>query len=170
MSTCTGIFIRSAGDSDIKPATEFAFRMIEEAYGRGSNPAWDYDLLNFEEVYIKNQGNAFLVAFAENDKIVGSLAVRRYDGRIQVLKGFYDLKATAELAKCFVDKRYRRTGIGSLLLKEAEQFCKRSGYKLMYLHTHMYLPGAFEFWQSRGFKARLDEGGPSQTVHMEKNL
>ncbi|MFZ5639220.1 MAG: GNAT family N-acetyltransferase [Bacillota bacterium] len=169
MSTCTGIFIRSAGDRDIKPAAEFAFRMIKEVYDRGINPVWDCDLLNFEEAYIKTQGNTFLVAFDKNDKIVGTLAVRRYDGRIQALEGF-DLKATAELAKCFVDKRYRRTGIGSLLLKEAEQFCKRSGYKSIYLHTHMYLPGALEFWRSRGFKVRLDEGGPSQTVHMEKNI
>ena len=144
--------------------------MIEEVYGRGINPVWDHDLLNFEEVYIKTYGNAFLAAFAENDKIIGTLAVRRYNGRVQVLDGFYDLKVTAKLAKCFVDKRYRRTGTGSLLFKEAEQFCKRSGYKLIYLHTHMYLPGALEFWQSQGFKIRLDEGGPQQTVHMGKIL
>lgn len=170
MSIDTGIFIKRLGDSDIQPATEFAFKMIKEVYGRGINPGCDHDLLNFEEVYIKTYGNAFLAAFDENDKVVGSLAVRRYDGRVQVLEGFYDLIATAELAKCFVDKRYRRTGIGSLLLEDAEQFCKRSGYKLIYLHTHMYLPGALEFWQSQGFKVSLDEGGPRQTVHMEKIL
>jgi len=170
MSTDTGVFIKKAGDGDIQPAMEFAFKMIKEVYGRGINPVWDHDLLNFEDVYIKTHGNAFWAAFTENDKVVGSLAVRRYDGRVRVLEGFYDLIATAELAKCFVDKRYRRTGIGSLLLKEAEQFCKMSGYKLIYLHTHMYLPGALEFWQSRGFKVGLDEGGPQQTVHMEKIL
>jgi len=168
MITDTRIFIKRLGDSDIQPATEFAFKMIKEVYGRGINPVWDHDLLNFEEVYIKTPGNTFLAVFAENDKIVGTLAVRRYDGRVQVLEGFYDLKATAELAKCFVDKRYRRNGIGSLLLKEAEKFCKRFGYKLIYLHTHTYLPGALEFWQSQGFKARLDEGSSRQTVHMEK--
>lgn len=164
------IFIKRLVDSDIQPATEFTFKMIKEVYGRGINPVWDHDLLNFKEVYIDMQGNTFWAAFTEDDQIVGTLAVRRYDDRIQVLEGYYDLKATAELVKCFVDKRYRRTGMGSLLFKEAEQFCKRSGYKLIYLHTHMHLPGAFEFWQSQGFKVRLDEGGPGQTVHMEKIL
>ena len=53
-------------------------------------------------------------------------------------------------------------------MKEAEQFCKKSGYKLVYLHTHKYLAGALEFWQFQGFRVRLDEGGPRQTVHMEK--
>lgn len=170
MSIYTGVFLARVGDSEIRPATEFAFKMIKEVYGRGINPVWDHDLLNFEEVYINTQGNTFLAAFTEDNQIVGTLAVRRYDGRIQALEGYYDLNVTAELAKCFVDKRYRRTGIGSLLFNEAEQFCKRSGYKLIYLHTHMHLPGAFEFWQSQGFKVRLNEGGTRQTVHMERIL
>lgn len=170
MSTDRVIFIKRLGDIDIQSATEFAFNMIKEVYGRGINPVWDHDLLNFEEVYIKTYGNTFLGAFDENDKIVGTLAVLRYNGRFQVLEGFYDLKATTELTKCFVDKKYRRTGIGSLLLKEAEQFCKRSRYKLIYLHTRMNLPGAMDFWLFQGFKVRLYEGGPRQTVHMEKIL
>ena len=65
MSTGTGIFIKRVGDSDIRPATEFAFKMIKEVYGRGINTVWDYDLLNFEEVYIKPQGNAFFAAVTE---------------------------------------------------------------------------------------------------------
>lgn len=170
MSKNTRIFIKRLGNSDILPATEFAFKMIKEVYGRGIDPVWDHDLLNFEELYIKTQGNTFLAAFNENGEIAGTLAVRRYDGRIKSLEGFYDLKATAELAKCYVDRKYRRRGIGSLLVKEAEQFCRGAGYKVIYLHTHMYLPGAYEFWHSQGFKLRLDEGGLRQTVHMEKIL
>lgn len=170
MSTYTKVFLKRVGDRETRPATEFALKMIKEVYGREIKPAWDHDLLNFKEVYINTQGNTFWAAFTEDDQIVGTLAVRRYDGRIQLLEGYYDLNVTGELAKCFVDKRYRRAGIGSLLFNEAEQFCKSSGYKMIYLHTHMYLPGAFEFWQSQGFKVSLDEGDARQTVHMEKIL
>ncbi len=70
----------------------------------------------------------------------------------------------------FVDKRCRRIGIGSLLVKEAERFCKRPGYRLIYLHTHKYLPCTLNFWQSQGFMVRVDESGPLQTVHLEKVL
>ncbi|SHJ71040.1 GNAT family N-acetyltransferase [Desulfofundulus thermosubterraneus] len=170
MSKSTRIFIKRPGNSDIQPATEFAFKMIKEVYGRGIDPVWDSDLLNFEEFYLHTRGNTFLVAFNENGEIAGTLAVRRYDGRIKVLEGFYDLKATAELAKCYVDRKYRRRGIGSLLVKEAEQFCRGAGYKVIYLYTHMYLPGGYEFWHAQGFKLRLYEGGSQQTVHMEKIL
>lgn len=109
-----------------------------------------------------------MTAYAEDDKIVDALAVRRHDGRLRILDGLSDLKATAELARCFVDEKYRRNGIGSLLLKEAERFCKSSGYSLIY--THKYLPGALNFWQSQGFMVRVDEGGSWQTVHLEKAL
>ena len=170
MPTCTGIVVRSAAGDNAPEVAEFAIRSIKEVYGREISPEWDRDLLNFRKVYLETPGNTFLTAYAGDDKIVGALAVRRYDGRIRILDGFYDLKATAELSRCFVDKQYRRNSIGSLLVKEAERFCKSSGYRLVYLHTHKYLPGALNFWQSQGYMVRVDEGGPQQTVHLEKAL
>ncbi|MDH7578899.1 MAG: GNAT family N-acetyltransferase [Bacillota bacterium] len=170
MSTCTGIVVRSAAGDNAPEVAEFAIRSIKEVYGREISPEWDRDLLDFQKVYLETPGNTFLTAYAGDDKIVGALAVRRYDGRIGILDDLYDLKATAELARCFVDKKYRRNGIGSLLVKEAKRFCKSSGYRLIYLHTHKYLPGALNFWQSQGFMVRLDEGGSRQTVHLEKAL
>lgn len=164
------MLIKRVDNDNVLPAIEFVSQMIKEVYGREIDPVWDRDLLNFEEFYLFTQGNAFLAAFNENGKIVGTLAVRRYDGRIKALEGFYDLKVTAELVKCYVDRKYRRKGIGSLLVREAEKFCRGAGYKVIYLHTHMYLPGAYEFWQSQGFKLRLYEGGSQQTAHMEKFL
>lgn len=168
MPTREGILVRGSGKDDIGPATAFAFRMIRETYGRGPDAHWDHDLLNFEETYLQTPGNAFLLAVAGNEEVVGSLAVRRYDGRLPVLGGLYDVTVTAELAKCYVDRKYRRLGVGSRLVKEAEAFCRSAGYRVLYLHTHRYLPGAFEFWQSQGFLVVLDEGGPAQTVHLEK--
>ncbi|MCL6559590.1 MAG: GNAT family N-acetyltransferase [Firmicutes bacterium] len=160
--------VKKTGDEQIGSAIDFSLKMIQEVYGRGLNPVWDYDLLHFEEMYLRRPGNAFFTAYNEKEKIVGSLAVRRYNGRIKALEGLCGLTSTAELAKCFVDRECRRAGIGSLLVREAEQFCRSAGYKIIYLHTHQFLPGAPEFWLSQGFRVILEEEDPQQTVHMEK--
>lgn len=170
MPTREGILVRGAGRDDTGPATAFAFRMIRETYGRGPDARWDHDLLHFAETYLQTPGNVFMLAVDGNEEVIGSLAVRRYDGRLPVLAGLYDTAVTAELVKCYVDRKHRRLGVGSRLVKEAEAFCRVAGYRVLYLHTHRYLPGAFEFWQFQGFLVRLDEEGPAQTVHLEKPL
>nr|WP_284681096.1 ABC transporter substrate-binding protein [Aceticella autotrophica] len=40
--------------------------------------------------------------------VEGTIGVWQYDDRIKALKGFYNLKTTAELGRCFIDKRYHR--------------------------------------------------------------
>lgn len=168
MDRARRVFVKKAGAEDVQSSVDFACRMIKEVYGRGVNTVWDQDLLNFEKTYLLNTDNAFFTAVDDKETIVGCLAVRRYNGRIKILEGLYELKLTAELAKCFVAKEYRRAGVGSLLVAKAERFCRKAGYRIIYLHTHKYLPGALAFWQSREFTVSLEEGGPGQTVHMEK--
>ncbi len=161
--------IQYAGWNNYLPARDLAFTMIAEIYRRDIHPAWDGDLINFTAVYLETPGNTFLSA-ANRGQISGILAVRRYDRRIQALPGAYDSAATAELARCFVVEHSRRQGIASLLFQEAERFCKASGFTTLYLHTHLFLPGALEFWTAMGFQVRLSANDPLQTVHLEKRL
>jgi GNAT superfamily N-acetyltransferase len=58
-------------------------------------------------------------------------------------------------------------GIGSRLYAEAEQYAKAAGYCVSYLHTSLYLPGGYTFWQSRGYRERFWE--TEQLVHMTKS-
>lgn len=109
-------------------------------------------------------------AFDTDGEIVGIITVEPYDDRIPVLRNIYDPGRTAELFRCCVDKRCRRAGIGSLLFKEAQRFCLMNGYQVLYLHTHRFLPGALEFWQSRGFAVRIGAGDEHGTLHMGKSL
>lgn len=170
LSENEGIVVRRAAGDNAQVIAEFALRSIKEVYGREVRKDWDRDLLDFQRFYLETPGNAFFAAYAGDEEVVGALAVRRYDGRIGILSGFYDVKVTAELCRCFVARHYRRMGVASLLVREAEGFCRASGYRVLYLHTHRHLPGALDFWLSQGFMIRLDEGGSLQTVHLEKAL
>lgn len=163
-----GFIVRRVAWDNALEVAGFAIRSIKEVYKRDVRPDWDRDLLDFQRFYLETPGNAFFAAYDGDGEIVGALAVRRYDGRNGLLDGLYDLKATAELCRCFVVRGYRRMGVASLLVKEAERFCRTSGYRVLYLHTHRHLPGALDFWLSQGFMVRADEGGSLQTVHLEK--
>ncbi|QJW48891.1 GNAT family N-acetyltransferase [bacterium BFN5] len=74
------------------------------------------------------------------------------------------------MGRCYIDQSLRRQGLGSKLLQAAEGYCREQQFRCMYLHTHCFLPGGFQFWQKHGFQITLDEGGSDQIVHMEKFL
>ena len=76
---------------------------------------------------------------------------------------------TAEICRCYVDKRYRRQGIGRQLLAFAETFCEQQQYTRLYLHTHHFLPGGYSFWQRNDFQVVMDMHDDWQLVHMERS-
>lgn len=117
----------------------------------------------------KNSQNALFVALTKTNEVVGCIALSMYDHRIEALHSHYTTDANiAEVARCYVDERYRRQGIGAALFEHASTFAQEIGYEMLYLHTHYFLPGGFSFWRAMGFEITLDEGGVWQTVHMER--
>ncbi|RSL32358.1 GNAT family N-acetyltransferase [Salibacterium salarium] len=171
MLTKEKVFIREISKEDVPQTINFVLDTFHEVYPFELGGASRSQLLNMEEVYL-NKDNAFFAgAFTEYGKIVGTIAVHRYDNRISTIKDHFDLKKTCEITKCYLDKTYRRKGIGSLLFQEAVQFCQRnSGYTTLYLHTHKFLPGGVPFWISKGFSILLDEQDHTEMVHMEKKI
>ena len=129
-----------------------------------------YEVL--KERFIKEQENpqnALFVALTETDEVVGCIALSLYDHRIEALHTQYTTDdKIAEVARCYVDERFRRQGIGAMLFERACTFAQTCGYEMLYLHTHYFLPGGFSFWRAMGFEITLDEGGDWQTVHMER--
>ncbi|MCM3651792.1 GNAT family N-acetyltransferase [Metabacillus litoralis] len=82
-----------------------------------------------------------------------------------------DQLPTAEIVKCYIDSNYRRLGIGTILFNQALRFCNDVGYEKIYLHTHLFLPGAIPFWKAKGFEERLAEDNPVwNTVHMDRKM
>lgn len=129
------------------------------------------DLRRFEQHYSESNRAAFLAAFNQSRKIIGTIGFGSYDGRFDHLLHNDQSYQTAEVVKCYTDPSYRRIGLGTALVKEATRFAVKSGYEMLYLHTHLFLPGAVEFWHRQGFSRQLTENDPLwQTVHMDKTI
>ncbi|WP_281884265.1 GNAT family N-acetyltransferase [Paenibacillus sp. YYML68] len=126
------------------------------------------DMQKLEQTYIDSEAAIFLVAAAEDGSILGTVGVVTYDDRIQQVKGRYRLERTAEIVRCYVHAAARRTGIGSMLVREALRFSEQHGYEQLYLHTQRFLPGAVGFWERHGFTIVCEETDDWQTVHMER--
>jgi len=164
------IIVRTVTTENIDVAKQFLLRQCKELYGGEISASQYKDIENLENNYIKPVRNTILGAFTPDDKLVGTIAASTYNDRIASLKGRYQLDTTAEIGRCYIDAELRRQGIGSLLFDKIIDFCREQGYRILYLHTHRFLPGGFAFWQKQGFTITIDEGDSYETVHMENLL
>ena len=164
------IVIRKIVNSDIASVQHFLLGQLQELFSHDGQSAITDDVWGLEKLYIEPARNQMWAAFSAEGAVIGTIAICEYNNRIAVLRGRYPGKTTAEIGRCYIDETLRRQGIGSQLLKEAEDFCREQAYNMIYLHTHHFLPGGFHFWQSQGFEITLDEGGAYQLVHMEKTV
>ncbi|MCM3783651.1 GNAT family N-acetyltransferase [Neobacillus mesonae] len=150
---------------------EFVMRIRSEVFPMLSSEQLPQDLAEFEEHYVHKEKSAFFAAVTEDGKVLGTIGVCPYDGRLSQIEGCYDLTQTAEIVKCYTDSSYRRSGIGSALFEAAAHFSREAGYLTLYLHTHPFLPGAIPFWKAKGFVERLAEEDPVwKTLHMDMKL
>ena len=124
-----------------------------------------------EDYYIKPNKNILLLAFLKNtDVIIGTVGIRAYDKNYGIFNGIYNPTNTASFWRVFIDKKWRRNGIGSELVSTAEEFCKNKGYGNIYLHTQKIVEGSLDFWLSKGYRITKDMENELGTVHMEKSL
>ncbi|HIU64003.1 MAG TPA: GNAT family N-acetyltransferase, partial [Candidatus Avacidaminococcus intestinavium] len=128
------------------------------------------DVWGLGDTYIKPQRNQMWAAFSPNGQVVGTIAVCTYNNRFEELQGRYPEGLAAEVGRCYIAESLRRQGLGAKLLQSAEQFVREQGYTFMYLHTHHFLPGGYNFWLKNNFVVTMDIGGSYELVHMEKML
>lgn len=96
------------------------------------------DLENIEQEYFENNGVFYVVE--DNGKIIGTIAVKKEEDNI------------ARIKRMFIDKEYRKQGIGQRLLDRIIEFCKNKGYKKIILSTHQQMQEAIEFYKKNEFK------------------
>jgi len=150
---------------------DFLFEMIHTEFGYEYIPEYHYDIVNLEEYYIKPKRNNFFIALhQETQKLIGTIGIRSYDKDFSSFRGLYDPKNVASIWRVFVIKPWRRNGVASALVKLAEEYCRKKGYKTIYLHTHKSIPGSLDFWLSNNYHIIEDTKNQLQTVHMEKSL
>lgn len=124
------------------------------------------DLVNFEQNYLHAPTGAFLQARTADNKLIGVIGMMPFDYRFPHLD--IDEKTTVEVARLFVNPEYRRTGIATRLFQELLKTAQQKNIKRLYLHTHPFLQGAYDYWLKQGFKLlKSCYEGTYPTLHME---
>jgi len=90
----------------------------------------------------------FLVGAVDGVTVTGG-AFQRFDAQ------------TAELKRIWTDRRYRRSGYASALLKELEAVIAQRGYRRVYLTTGNRQPEAEALYEAAGY-TRLSEPLPAR--------
>lgn len=125
------------------------------------------DILNFEQIYLQHTDGCFLQARDTEDNIVGVIGMMPYDYRFDYLD--YRDRRTVEVARLFVEPAYRRTGLATKLFDALLEVARDRGIEVLYLHTHPFLTGAFEYWQKQGFGLLTTTMyGEFETLHMDR--
>lgn len=158
-------------DKEIQEIQDFIFYQIKNEYGYGYIANFHNDIIKLDKYYLNNKrNNLFLAINLENNDIMGTIAIREYDKNYNEFKKIYSKYSTASIWRLFVDVKYRRLGIGKMLVKKVEEFSKENNYNHIYLHTHKTLNGALEFWLSLNYFITIDTENEFKTVHMDKNI
>lgn len=127
------------------------------------------DLLLFNKTYIEDELGVFLQVENSQENLIGVIGMSRYDHRFPYFN--YEGKRVVEVARLHIEPQFRRQGAAAALVNTLVEHAKTKKIDTLYLHTHPFLTGAFEFWKSQGFKqiAETEEGG-FVTIHMERHI
>ncbi|RQO32996.1 histone acetyltransferase [Chryseobacterium sp. KBW03] len=124
------------------------------------------DLVNFEQNYLHAPSGSFIQARTTEGKLIGVIGMMPYDYRFSHLD--IDQMRTVEVARLFVNPDYRRAGIATRLFQELVKTAQEKNIRRLYLHTHPFLKGAYEYWLKQGFRLlKSCYEGTYPTLHME---
>ena len=109
------------------------FMVLEAKNALGRIPRINDDLLDIRRYYF-SCGDRFWLAIDDNDRVIGCVGYNKCSDD------------TAKLHRLYVKCNLKRQGIGSELLKTAEQNMKEAGYKYSVVHL-----GGAEYFESKQF-------------------
>ena len=101
---------------------DLIFMVLEAKDALGRIPQLNEDLLNIERNYIE-KGDCFWIAVDERDRVIGCVGYSRIDGTSE-----------AFVNRLYVKASMKHKGIGSALLKTAEEAMKRNGISISRVH------------------------------------
>ena len=93
-------------------------------------------------------GEAFFVAVLDGHKVVGTVAVKKEDNRVALMR------------RLFVSSSHRKQQIGVKLIDHVFHFCDEVGYQEIIFKTTSRMEGANKLCQKKGFiqRAKLNLG------------
>jgi len=105
-------------------------------------------------------GEAFFVAVEnQSHKIVGTVAIKKEDGRVALLR------------RLFVAPTHRNLKIGKRLIDRALEFCREVGYEEVVFKTTSRMSGAIELCRKNGFAQRAHIVlGPVELIKLSLSL
>lgn len=132
---------------------DLIFMILEAKNALGRVPGINEDLLDIKKNYF-DVGGMFWIALDENDRVIGSVGYSPING-----------SGEAWLHRLFVKFNRKREGIGSCLLKTAEEYARADGKSVLRVHlgerTDWY--ESYSFYPKHGYA----EYEPS---YMQKDL
>jgi DNA-binding MarR family transcriptional regulator/ribosomal protein S18 acetylase RimI-like enzyme len=132
------VTIQSFQPGDVGYIAHLHGRYYQETYKFG--PMFEYYVMKgLTEFMVSNDGGDLWIAKV-NDKIVGSIAITKFDD------------STAQLRWFILDEKYHGLGIGKKLMDTAMQFCNTQGYQHIFLWTVSILEAARHLYQKYNFK------------------
>lgn len=112
---------------------DMIFMVLEAKNALGRVPRLNEDLLDVQKHYL-SQGEMFWLALDEDNRVIGCVGYNKYD------------QNTAKLHRLYIKWSLKRQGIGTELLKTAEEQMKRAGYRYSIVHL-----GGKEYFESKQF-------------------
>lgn len=161
------IQISKVGSDEVVDIQHYVMNFREKLFPMLDNTIWPKDIARFQDIYIDHPQGVFLQAKDSDGARIGVIGMMPYDYRFSYLD--YKDQVTVEVARLFIEPQYRRSGLGSLLFEALLHEAHVKKIDMLYLHTHPFLTGAFEFWQRHGFDhihTSIDNG--QTTWHMER--
>lgn len=121
---------------------DLIFMILQAKDALGRKPGLNDDLLDIKSNYFDRDGR-FWIAIDENDRVIGSIGYVRVDGTNE-----------AFIHRLFVKSAKKRKGIGSALLKIAEDDMKNN--EISVAKVHLGIPKddwleSYSFYQKHGY-------------------
>lgn len=129
----------------LERSIETVWRDIPESERKGVDYAkWRSMSLQVIEPVLKDKTNKIYVVEDDNGDLAGYIVVGE-------TKNMFSPTGYGFIYDIFVEERFRRRGIASMLLKTAEEFCAEKGLKIVKLEVAASNPLALRLYEKTGF-------------------
>ena len=123
---------------DSENTRKLILSILKDEYPFDSNAYSETDINDISGVY-GGEKNAFFVIRAK-DRIVGTVGIKN------------ETDKSALLRRLFVDKAYRKKGLGKNLLEKAIDVCKTKGYEKIVFRATDRMKDAMRLLEKNGFE------------------
>ena len=130
---------RTASNQDIAKIIGLVRKVLTELNLEYNPETSESDLFDLEATY-DNNGGTFEIIENENSEIIGTIALLRLSD------------STSKLRKMYLDKNYRKIGLGRQLVGRIIEKAVHLGFKEVILETVHSMVGAIHLYESYGFR------------------